>query len=323
MSAERVTVLDLMAQASASTPDSGAAKGTGPRRPPPVNEGLEERIERLTEELDAIPDPRSRDTAEQLLAAVLELHGEGLTKVLDLVDEDTAKRLADDPTVASVLLIHDLYPVPLDERVAEALDSVRPYMESHGGDVELLGIEDGIVRLRLQGSCKGCAASSATLELAIEQALRAAAPDLLGMDVEGMEDEPTHGPPDIGGIPLPLAANGNGASAPSVPELSGWLDVEGVAGLAEGETTTVEVAGVEVLVANVNGTLLAYRDTCAACTSSLAGAGLAEGVLTCPACSARFDLPRAGRGVDVDDLQLAPVPLLREGAERVRVALAS
>ena len=53
----------------------------------------------------------------------------------------------------------------------EALDSVRPYMESHGGDVELLGIEDGVARMRLVGHCKGCPASEATLELAIKKAL--------------------------------------------------------------------------------------------------------------------------------------------------------
>ncbi len=77
-------------------------------------------------------------------------------------------------------------------------------MESHGGDVELLGVEDGVARLRLAGSCHGCAASSSTLELAIKKALMETAPDLLDMDVEG-EDEPAdHGPP-IRGTPLPMA----------------------------------------------------------------------------------------------------------------------
>ncbi len=62
-------------------------------------------------------------------------------------------------------------------------------MESHGGNVELLGIEDGVARLRLEGSCKSCRASSSTLELAVRQALEAAAPDLEGMDVEGVIEE--------------------------------------------------------------------------------------------------------------------------------------
>ena len=104
-----------------------------------------ERVERLTAELEAlIPTPRRAGLAEQLVGAVLELHGEGLAQVLEIVDEDTARALADDGVVASLMLIHDLYPVPLDERVMEALDNVRPYMESHGGNVELLGVEDGV-----------------------------------------------------------------------------------------------------------------------------------------------------------------------------------
>ena len=130
--------------------------------------------------------------------------------------------------MGSMLLIHDLYPVPLEERVAEALESVRPYMESHGGDVELLGIEDGVARLRLEGSCRGCAASSATLELAIKQALMEAAPDLLGMDVEGVEER-AH--PRPAGERHAAAARARG-----LPELSGWLDLDGVADLPEGDT---------------------------------------------------------------------------------------
>ena len=310
MSVERVTVLDLMAQAAESTPGPGPQTSDLRHQ----DESLEERIERLTAALEKFVDPREREVAEELVSAVLEVHGQGLARMLELVGEEQAKELASDPTVGSVLLIHDLYPVPLEERVAEALESVRPYMESHGGDVELLGIQDGVARLRLEGSCRGCAASSATLELAIKQALMDAAPDLLGMDVEGVEEEPAHEPP-ASGTPLPLA--------PQVPELSGWLDLDGVVDLPDGETTVAHVGGAEVLVANVNGTLLAYRDECAACGAALAGGALEGGELGCPSCASRFDLPRAGRGVDDTALQLAPIPLLRDGAARVRIALAT
>ena len=150
--------------------------------------------------------------------------------------------LVDDPVVASLLLIHDLYPVSLEERVGEALDRVRPYMESHGGDVELLGIEDGIARLRLQGSCSSCQASSATLELAVRQALEELAPDLEGMDVEGIEEQQVTGAAlpmaaqaatgstDLGSlVSLPIAGEPGGGGAPS------WFDVDGVASLAPEE----------------------------------------------------------------------------------------
>ena len=110
----------------------------------------------------------------------------GSSSALDGGARGAATRLARDGVVASLLLIHGLYPVPLDERVEAALERVRPYMESHGGGVELLRLEDGVAHLRLHGSCDGCPASASTLELAIKQALDEAAPDLDGIEVEGV-----------------------------------------------------------------------------------------------------------------------------------------
>ena len=113
--------------------------------------------------------------------------------------------------------MHGLYPVPLEERVREALESVRPYMESHGGAVELVAIEDGVARIRLEGHCRGCSASASTLELGIRQALEAAAPDLEGLVVDGVLEEPTHGPPP-GAVLLPMAGGGRprrGTAAPA------------------------------------------------------------------------------------------------------------
>jgi Fe-S cluster biogenesis protein NfuA/nitrite reductase/ring-hydroxylating ferredoxin subunit len=306
-------VLDLMGQASVSTP--------GPEPPPPPRGGedLMERVERLTGELEQLPDSDARAVAEELVAAVLEFHGDGLARLLSTMDVDQARAMVEeDEVVASLLLIHDLYPVALEERVVEALDSVRPYMESHGGDVDFLGVEDGVAHLRLQGSCSGCAASSATLELAIKKALSETAPDLVGLEVEGIDAQPTHGPPDIGGTPLPLAGQaGNGG----VPALSGWQDLDAVASLPGGQMAAQAAGPVDLLVANVNGTLLAYRNACATCESPLHEGSLAGGILTCPSCSARFDLPRAGRGSEDAAVQLDPVPLLRDGPARVRVAV--
>lgn len=239
------------------------------------------------------------------------MYGTGLERIVAVLDASgeaglaIRDELAADGVVASLLLIHDLYPVPLEERVAQALERVRPYMESHGGDVELLGVADGIARLRLQGSCKSCSASSATLELAVRQALEEAAPDLHGMEVEGIV-EPE---PDAAGMPLPMAA-----SAPS------WFDLNGVAALPPGEMTAVEVGDTALVVANVEGTLLAYRNACASCAGRLDTGVLSAGALTCPSCGRNFFLPRAGRSLDDERIQLDPVPLLREGGG-VRVAL--
>ena len=178
-------------------------------------EALTERVERLIELSEQIPDPGARELVGDLTSAIMDLYGEGLARIgAALRDAGPAgaelrEQLVADGVVASLLLMHDLHPVPLEERVLAALDSVRPYMESHEGGVELLGIEDGVVRLRLQGSCHGCAASQATLELAIKEALNEHAPDLLGMEVEGVAESNPHpapGPCEApGALALPMA----------------------------------------------------------------------------------------------------------------------
>jgi Fe-S cluster biogenesis protein NfuA/nitrite reductase/ring-hydroxylating ferredoxin subunit len=226
---------------------------------------------------------------------LVELYRDGVERLLNALDPETRARLAEDELVGTLMLLHGVYPVSLEERVLEALADVRPYLESHGGNVELLGIEEGIALLRLSGSCDGCAASAATLEQAIEAALEDACPDLLGIDVEGVvaPRAPTAPPPE-----------------------TEWVELDGAAGLARGATTGAR----GLLIANVAGTLLAYQDRCAACPAPLTGGMLVGGRLTCSACGTTFDLPRAGRCVGDETLQLEPVPLLRNGGP-VRVAL--
>ena len=276
---------------------------------------LTQRINRITEALERVPDPEARALAEDLAASILELHGEGLERLLAELDGNQRLRMADDGVVGSLLLIHGLHPVPLEERVSRALEEVRPYMKSHGGDVELVDIEDGVARLRLKGSCNGCGASSSTLELAVEKALQEAAPDLLGMDVEGAVES------RITGTPLPLAPAG--ANGDALPSLDTWSVLEGTDDLGDDEIRAVQVAGRPLVVARVEGSLLAYLDRCAACGASLAGATLSEGVLACPSCARTFFLPRAGRSLDGERLQLEPVPLLADARAGARVALSS
>src|SRR3954462_15908306 len=164
----------------------------------PAEEELVGRVQELTAQVEALGDPQARACAEELAAAVVQLYGVGLERIFAALDEQTRTDLAQDGVVASLRLIHGLYPVSLETRVQAALDSVRPYMDSHGGNVELLGIEDGIARLRLEGSCSGCAASQSTMELAIERALEETAPDLLGLDVKGVVAAPPRDGPEEG-----------------------------------------------------------------------------------------------------------------------------
>lgn len=139
-------------------------------------------VERLLEELEALPDPFARQSATAAVQGLLDLYGAGLERIVEEIaahdDGRIAAALAGDELVAHLLLVHGLHPVPLEDRVREALDSVRPYLESHGGNVELLAIEEATVRLHLEGSCSGCPSSSMTLKLAIENAIQKHAPEI-------------------------------------------------------------------------------------------------------------------------------------------------
>jgi Fe-S cluster biogenesis protein NfuA len=140
------------------------------------------RVEGLLEQVEGLPDPTAREIATSVVQTLLDLYGEGLARIVEVLAENDdgtlAGALSEDALVSHLLLLHGLHPVPLQERVREALESVLPYLQSHGGNAELLGVEDGIVRLRLEGSCAGCPSSAMTLKLAIEQAIFKVAPEV-------------------------------------------------------------------------------------------------------------------------------------------------
>ena len=181
------------------------------------------RVEGLLEELETLGDPATRDVGLETVQAVLELYGAGLERIVGRLGAPQVTALATDELVEHLLLLHGLHPVGVEERVRDALEGVRPYLGSHGGDVELVCVSDGVARVRMQGSCEGCPASSMTLKLAIEDAVLKAAPD-----VERVEAEEAAAPATAGGSPLlqievvkPAAPAGAWAPAGALPQLSG------------------------------------------------------------------------------------------------------
>jgi Fe-S cluster biogenesis protein NfuA/nitrite reductase/ring-hydroxylating ferredoxin subunit len=265
------------------------------------------RIEELLGQIRSTGDPGAAETAEEVVRLVVELYGAGLERTVELAGPDALERFVGDELVASLLVLHGLHPKDTRTRVVEALDQVRPYLGSHAGGVELLGVdpEAGVVRLRLEGSCDGCPSSTQTVRLAIERAIEQAAPEVTAVEVENLTVEKE---PQLLQI-QPLRRE--------------WEVVEGLDGLEPGRLTAVEVAGAGVVVCSVGGELYAYRDRCPACGTGLAGsAALDAEVLACAACRQRFDVRLAGRGLDRPELHLVPLPLLADDG-RVRLAVGS
>jgi Fe-S cluster biogenesis protein NfuA/nitrite reductase/ring-hydroxylating ferredoxin subunit len=276
-----------------------------------------ERIEQL---LGGLRAGRDRETAEELVRLLVEMYGEGLRRVVTLLGErDPAliERLAEDGLLESLLLLHDLHPLDVDTRIQRALDRVRPYLGSHAGGVEYLGVDEhGMAQLRLEGNCQGCPSSTMTVKMAIETAIRDAAPDIAGVEVAGVtEPEPAPllqvgmGPPAGWPAPEPEPA-GDRSTWSTLPEF----------GPPTGAPMSVTVAGTPVLVCSVRGTLYAYRDRCAGCGAALSTGTVNGNVLACPACGSKFNVRLAGRGLDGTTQHLDPLPLLSD-SQGVRVAV--
>ncbi|MCV7278566.1 NifU family protein [Mycolicibacterium flavescens] len=272
--------------------------------------------------------PAAYERAVQLVGEVTDLYGEGLERILRIAvgaDARLAERFAGDDLVASLLLVHGLHPHNVEQRVADALNRVRPYLGSHGGDVTLLDIashpEGSVVRLQFTGSCKSCPSSAVTLELTVEDAIRAAAPEVSSIEVV---------PADAAGTVIPAAALLSRVHQ-SGPGSAVWHAVPELADLAPGDVGGFYVAGHTVLACRVGDAVFAYRNRCGVCGETLAGAALHrrmgrpadEAVLRCPGCHAHFDVVHAGACVDdaAPQAHLQPIPLLtRDGVLSIAMA---
>jgi Fe-S cluster biogenesis protein NfuA/nitrite reductase/ring-hydroxylating ferredoxin subunit len=281
-----------------------------------------EQVEGLIRRIENLPDPAARATALELVQALMEFHGAGLERLMEIVAEAgdpgyaVFDNFAADDLVGSLLLLYGLHPLTLDDRVTKALDKVRPYLDSHGGNVELLGITDGVVRLRMQGSCKSCPSSAMTLKLAIEEAIYAAAPDVVAIEAEGVAEEPVaNGLVQIG----KSTGNGN-ASYTRNGHGHGWEEVSDLALLGSSSVQTMEIRGRPILFCRLGESFYAYGNNCPGCGSALQGARLEVTNLVCPQCRQQYDVIRAGRGLDQPNLHLEPFPLLFEQG-RAKVAL--
>lgn len=289
-----------------------------------------EHVEALLAELRASADPRAAQVAEDLVRTLVQLYGEGLAHVVTIAGDPgrggnpaVVDALVADPLVESLLLVHDLHPLDVDTRIQRALDGVRPYLGSHAGGVEYLGVDaEGVVRLKLEGSCHGCPSSTVTVRLAIERAIEEAAPETVRIEVEGVVAEPA------GPKLLQIGRRGpdQPARSPARTPAAG-VDAEGWAHLPPwpaggADSRAVNLGGVPVLVCRVDGALYAYRDSCPECGSSLAKGEIDGAALRCPGCRRQYDVKMAGLGLDDPARHLDPLPLLPDtegGGVRIAV----
>jgi Fe-S cluster biogenesis protein NfuA len=146
-----------------------------------------ERVEALLAELGAQAGPQVAATAEELVSCLVELYGAGLASIVRIIGSDTGlmARLAGDPLVESLLLLHDLHPLPAADRVRRAIEAVMPQLGAHAGAAEFAGLDEtGAVRIRLELTDHGRQAHAGAVQEALEQAVADAAPDASGVRFE-------------------------------------------------------------------------------------------------------------------------------------------
>jgi Fe-S cluster biogenesis protein NfuA/nitrite reductase/ring-hydroxylating ferredoxin subunit len=259
-------------------------------------------FDKAVAELEALVETLEREGDERALL---------LLQLVDAIHRPALERIAagdlDDPTAQALLQMYDLVQPDDEVLVEEALDEVRPYIHSHGGQVELLGVSDGLVELRMSGSCAGCAASAMTLKRGIEEALR------------------NHYP----GFKEVVAEEAEGASPSQLLQIENlrrplFVDADAATELEPGELTATELDGIELLLANFEGEIYALRDRCPVDGSSLGGARLTtEGVIVCPWHNCAFDVRTGARvdGEESEGLRVIPVAM-KNGTVQVAVNVA-
>lgn len=259
-------------------------------------------------------DGPARAAAEELKTALDAVHRAGLVTIVRRMRADDRARellfeLVDEPEVRLLLSLHGIIrPDPMIE-ADRVLQTVRPQLRSHGGDVELVKVEDGVAYVRLSGACNGCSMSSVTLRNTVEEALVAGVEVVTKVEVLPNEPSPTL---------IPLGEIGIGRPPGETAEQQaerGWVRTSPVADLVDGKVTPMSLVTAdgkprEVIVVLLEGRLSAYNNACAHEGLPLDNAlvDMDAGTLTCPWHGFCFDA-LSGECMSAPGAQLEQLPL--------------
>ncbi len=293
----------------------------------------------LVAELEQYPDTEAREQALDIVQIILKLHGEVLRRILATFESLPMKseiysRMLGDEVIRAILTIHDLLPEELETRVARAIEELRPFLIAQGCDVKLLGVDDGRALLRLMRNGKG-APPVAALKLEIEKVLDVAAPELLGIDIEGVAEQveaTAKAAALLGAMIAPPRSEAAAASPaklvqikrprPDTTNVSGtWVSVVRALGFEDGQFKVVNYAEINLLVCKLDGEFYTYRNACPAESGRTLDDALFDSpVLTCTCHGYSYNLRRAGACVEKPELRLHSMPSKVED-DKVKVAL--
>ncbi len=161
-------------------------------------------IEALIQKLGALDDSPAKAQAQELARLLMSLYGEGLSRVLDIVRTERGgpqavlDRLASEPLLASLFVLHELHPHPVDVRVERALARLQPHLPAFTR-VTLVAVHHDSVRVTVERATADQCQSGGTVRLAIERAIQEAAPEIAAVHIEGLGDPPSPSAPRSSG----------------------------------------------------------------------------------------------------------------------------
>jgi len=274
---------------------------------------LAERVDTAMSEVQKI-DGSDRSKALDLKRAIEDFHKVGITKIVKRLQTDERGKellfeLVDVPEVYALFAMHGIVRADIMTQAGRVLDMVRPFMHSHGGDVELVKIEEDTAYVKLHGACNGCSMSAVTLRSGVENALKEHLPQIKKVEVV-----PTG--PEAGMIMLDVAINGNATENKTDKQLviGGWVKGPMVDDVLEGKPFCLDTAKASVLLVRIKDQFFAYKNECAHMGMSLDGGMLDEEscILTCPWHGFKFDVT-TGECMTAPQAQLEPFPLRVQG----------
>lgn len=251
-------------------------------------------------------DDAQQLTVQALKSAIEDLNKEALRRLIRSLKDDHAasvrlRAALADPLVFGVLDFHGLLKTPLQARIEKALDEVRPYMATHGGNVELVAVKPpDTVEIRLVGSCHGCPASSQTLTEGVEKAIRAHAPEILHINQVSR------------GVPEASRCGSHGAKAEqtvhfvspfAVNAKSGWVDAVSLSEIPDGGIIERKLRGRSVLLHRKRDRVSCVDNSCAHLGMPLEMGRIEDGVITCTYHGFRY-LLETGECLTAPEVQL-------------------
>ena len=259
-------------------------------------------------------------TVQALKSAIEDLHKEALKRLIRVLKDDPAsfacmREALSDQVVHGVLRFHGLVKESLQARLEKALDEVRPFMATHGGDVELVAVKPpDTIEIRLLGSCHGCPASSQTLSEGVEKAVRAHCPEIVHINQVSKGAPEAHKAAANDGVSVvhfisPFALHAK----------SGWIDAANIDEIPEGGVTERKIKTRSVLLSKQGSRVSCFDNSCAHLGMPLEMGEIENGVITCTYHGFQY-LLETGECLTAPEVQLK-VHAVRVTGDRVQVRL--